>query len=104
MTVSKLNKDPRGKKFKERHEGKLFQVEVDALSTLRPIEFKECLLSKDKESRVKWLEEKARSIYAYLKEGMPPAPISFDDLKEFSKILIEIQLLKKNIAKFEDEL
>ena len=67
-------------------------------------EFKESLLSKDKESRVKWLEEKARSIYAYLEEGMPPAPISFDDLKEFSKILIEIQLLKKNIAKFEDEL
>jgi hypothetical protein len=44
MTEAKLKKDPRGKRFKARHEGKLFQVEVDALATLRPAEFKECLL------------------------------------------------------------
>jgi hypothetical protein len=44
MTEVKLNRDPRGKKFKARHKGKLFQVEVDALAALRPTEFKECLL------------------------------------------------------------
>lgn len=43
-TLKKLKNDPRGKAFMERHEGELFQVEVDALLDFAPDEFKRVLL------------------------------------------------------------
>jgi len=64
--------------------------------------FKDSLFSDSKENpgRIIWLETKARELYT----GNTPGAIKPPELKEFAKILIEIQLLKKNILKFKDDL
>jgi len=48
---------------------------------------------------VTWLERKAQELYS----GNSPA-IKAEDLKEFASIVIEIQIMKKNLLKFKDEL
>ena len=43
-TLDKLNRDPRATSFKERHDGRLFQVELDALQAYAPDEFKSMII------------------------------------------------------------
>ena len=80
MTENKLNKDPRGKKFKDRHGGKLFQVEVDALAALRPAEFRDCLL--------KPIDDVFRK--EKLEEVMNDESHSEEEIMKITKLYIEI--------------
>ena len=44
-TFKKLNRDPRAEAFKAKHNGKLFQVEVDALVAIAPDVFRDLVIN-----------------------------------------------------------
>lgn len=56
------------------------------------------------EGRLVWMQKRARERYSAVDSKNVAAKITDDDLKEISKILIEIQLMKKYLLQFKDEI
>ena len=83
-TMDKLNRDPRSTSFKERHGGRLFQVELDALQAYAPDHFKTMII----ESVDSLFDEE---IYQEMKSSVTKTDITGLVQKRVQKLLGELK-------------